>query len=220
MNINEVEKAIYLLSIKDVTSYKVSKATGISESTIGRYLKGDKPTLANAKMIIRYFESKNEKTHNDAKAITNFNYAMIPLVTIHAQGGYAKGYGDEEYIEQLPTVPVMVDKTYKGKYIVFEVDGDSMDDGSRNSIYDGDKILCREVKRELWKSKLHIKDWYFVIVLKNEGITVKKIVNHSVENGLIKCHPLNSLFEDFTVSLNDVSELYSVVKIVDRNIRL
>src|SRR5690606_28808049 len=100
------------------------------------------------------------------------------------------------------------------------VEGDSMDDGSRNSLCEGDKILCREVKQELWTSKLHFKDWYFVMAMKNDGIVVKQITAHDVENGIICCHSLNPLFEDFEINLRDVAELYNVIKIVDRNTRI
>jgi transcriptional regulator with XRE-family HTH domain len=155
-----------------------------------------------------------------AKAVSNLEFLQIPFVPIHAQGGYTKGYGDVEYIESLPTIPVIVDKNYRGKYRVFEVEGDSMDDGTRGAICDGDKILGREVKRELWTSKLHIKDWYFVLCMKNDGITVKQIISHEVENGKVICHPLNQIFENFEVNLEDVAELYNVIKIVDRNTRI
>jgi phage repressor protein C with HTH and peptisase S24 domain len=212
------EKVSLLLSQKKVTNYKISKATGISETAIGRYVKGDKPTLANAKQIISFFE--NLSGVGGAKALNEFQFLNIPFIPVHAQGGYTKGYGDHEYIENLPTIPVIVDKNYKGKYRVFEVEGDSMDDGTRNALYNGDKILGREVKRELWEHKLHIKDWYFIIVMINDGITVKQIINHGLENGEIQCHPLNPMFEDFAVNLNDVAELYNVIKIVDRNTRI
>lgn len=212
-------KVSQYLKDKSQSNYKIAKCTGLSESTIGRYVKGDKPTLVNAKILLQYFENGAHVLSN-AKVIDDIEFLNIPLIQIPAQGGYLKGYGDIEYVDGLPTFPVIVDKTYRGKYRVFEVSGDSMDDGSRESICDKDKILCREVKRELWANKLHIKDWLFVIVHRTEGITVKQITSHNVESGEIRCHPLNSIFDDFTLNLNDVVELYNVIKIVDRNTRL
>lgn len=152
--------------------------------------------------------------------VSGAEFIQVPLVPVSAQAGYPQGYGDLGYIESLPTVPVIVDRFYHGNYRVFEVNGDSMDDGSRHAIFDKDKILCREVRRDLWKNKLHIRDWFFVIVHRTEGVTVKQIVDHDVEKGEIVCHPLNPLFEDFKLSLNDVVELYNVIKIVDRNTRI
>jgi len=156
----------------------------------------------------------------NAHAVENISYMEVPIVHVHAKCGYLSGYGDKEYISKLPTMPVIVDKTYLGKYMIFEAEGDSMDDDSRRAICDGDKVLGREVKRELWRSKLHYNDWYFVIVHKTDGVTIKKIIDHDVENGIITCHPLNPLFHDYKICLDEVAELYNVIKIVERSARL
>ena len=156
---------------------------------------------------------------NNARVKEINNFMNIPLVTVRAKAGYLTGYGDMEYIESLPTVPVIVDRTYKGKYLTFEVDGDSMDDGTRQAICDRDVVLGRDIKKELWKSKLHIKDWNFIIVHKY-GITVKRITDHNTETGIIKCHSVNPIYEDFELSLDETYELYNLIKIVDRNVKL
>jgi len=156
----------------------------------------------------------------EAKAVKITEFVKIPFIQAHARAGYLTGYGDDEFIDELPTIPVIVDRNFKGKYRIFEIEGDSMDDGSRFSLYDGDKVLCREIRQDLWQYKLHIKDWYFVIVSKTEGIIVKQITDHNVETGYIICHPLNPYFDDITINLNDVVELYNVIKIVDRNTRI
>lgn len=156
----------------------------------------------------------------NAKLVDNIQYMEVPVVHIHARCGYLTGYGDPVYIDSLPTMPVIVDKTYNGNYRVFETAGDSMDDGSRKAIFEGDKVLCREVKRDLWLYKLHFKDWYFAIVDKREGIVIKQIIDHDVEKGIITCHSLNPLFEDYEIHLDDVAELYNVIKIVERSARL
>jgi transcriptional regulator with XRE-family HTH domain len=165
-------------------------------------------------------EMLSEKRFNDAKILDDVHFMYVPFIPIYARAGYMTGYGDPEYIDELSTIPVLTDRTYKGKYRRFEVEGDSMDDGTRKAICDGDKILCREVKRDLWRDKLHIRDWYFVLVSRYEGITIKQITDHNVETGDVICHPLNSIFEDFSVNLDDVSELYNVIKIIDRNTRI
>jgi hypothetical protein len=156
---------------------------------------------------------------NDATIVVGSDFIHVPLVPVSAQAGYPAGFGDLGYIGSLPTIPAIVDKNYHGNYRVFEVNGDSMDDGSRYAIYDKDKILCREVKRELWNHKLHFRDWFFVIVHRTEGVTVKQITDHNVETGDITCHPLNPLFDDFTLNLSEVIELYNVIKIIDRSAR-
>lgn len=159
------------------------------------------------------------KQISTSKALDNLDFMNVPLVPVRGKAGYLTGYGDMDYIDSLATMPVLVDKTYKGKYRCFEVDGDSMDDGTRDAICDKDIVLGRDIKRELWKSKLHINDWNFIIVHK-DGITIKRISRHDVENGIIKCHSLNSLYDDFELNLNNVIELYNLVKIIDRSGKL
>src|ERR1035437_2239347 len=104
---------------------------------------------------------------------------QVPLVNQYAYAGYLNGYTDADYMEELPKVPFIVDREYKGKYVCFEVRGDSMDDGSSDSYLPGDIALCREISPNLWQSKLHISKWDFIIVHKTEGILIKKIMEHN-----------------------------------------
>lgn len=217
-----------LIESKNVTPYEISAKTGISQSTLSRILNDDtaKPNIRNTDLLALYFNvsrdwllTGKEDNLQNASAKDNLDFMKVPIVPVRGKAGYLTGYGDQEYIEALPTMPVIIDKTYKGKYRCFEVEGDSMDNGTRGSIYDKDIVLGREVKRELWRCKLHINAWNFIIVHK-EGITIKRIVEHDVENGTIKCHSLNSLYEDFTLQLDNVVELYNLIKTVDRVERL
>lgn len=138
----------------------------------------------------------------------------VPLVNQYAYGGYMRGFSDVTYIDTLPKTPWMVEREYKGNYMSFEVKGDSMDDGSRDSYIDGDILLCREISNDLWtKNKLHIKKWDFVIVHKTEGIVIKRITSHEVEKGIINLHSLNEQYSDYEVKLKHVLKIFNVVKV-------
>lgn len=151
--------------------------------------------------------------YNEARPI-NSKIKMIPLVSQYAQAGYLCGFGDQEYVDSLPTIPFMVDHEPKGHYMAFEVKGDSMFDGSYDSLVEGDLLMCREINFDFWKSKLYIKKWNnFVIVHREDGVLVKKIIDHDVERGLITLHSLNPLYEDRVMCLSEVSQLFSVIKI-------
>ena len=128
------------------------------------------------------------------------------MVSLYAHAGYLDGYGNAKYLEMLPKIPVFVDHEPKGYYISFEVRGDSMNDGSINSLAEGDILVCRKICQDLWQYKLHINKWYFVIVHKTEGVIVKKITHHNVETGEITLQSLNDLYPDMTVSLDDVTQ--------------
>lgn len=155
----------------------------------------------------------NKSIQEEVTQLTVGGVMMVPLVNQYAQAGYMMGWADVAYIETLPKIPWIVDKEYKGKYISFEVRGDSMDDGMKHSYEQGDILLCREIGCDYWKSRLHFNAWdAFVIVHKTDGIVLKQIVDHDVEKGIITCHSFNPIYPDFTVDLRDIAQLFNVVK--------
>lgn len=146
-----------------------------------------------------------------------FYLLTTELVPVHAQAGYLIGYQDPEYIDMLPKYTTTVDKYARGKYRHFETNGDSMNNGDiSEAIPDGTIILCREIKREHWKSKLHNHKWpNYVFVHRTEGIVVKQIANQDLLTGEITLRSLNpnkEKYPDYTINLDDVLEIYNVVK--------
>ena len=131
------------------------------------------------------------------------------MVSNKAKAGWSEGYYNEEYLEELPFVMIDSDENYKGKYLAFEVEGDSMEP----DYLEGDIVICREIQRHLWGSKLHYKDWDFVIAHSTNGIMLKEITAHNVETGDITCHSLNPKYEDFVLNLHQVAHLYNVVEV-------
>lgn len=235
----EAWKRVELIIEKEgLNKNSFSKAIGISNNvTITRIINEHRtPSRATCEKIVSAFPAYNlewlltgegnmltdapsQTYHSNARPVDDLSYMNVPVIHIKAQCGYLAGYGDTEYIDTLPTMPVIVDKTYHGKYRIFEAEGDSMNDNSRLAICDGDKVLAREVRRDLWLPKLHINDWYFVIIHRTKGISIKQITAQD-DKGNITCHSLNELFNDYTVNLDDVVEIYNVIKVVERNMRL
>lgn len=144
---------------------------------------------------------------------------QVPLVNQYAYAGYLGGYGDEEYLESLPKIPFILDKEYKGQYLAFEVKGDSMECDTDESIPEGSILLCRNVKQEYWSSKLHINKWDFVIVHKELGVVVKRIINHDVKSGNLTLHSLNDFYNDFVVNLNDIKQIFNIVEVQQKRKR-
>lgn len=154
-----------------------------------------------------YKELKKEAVLLNPNAII-----YVPLVNQYAYAGYLNGFQNETYMNTLPTIPFIADHEAKGNYIAFEVKGDSMNDGTEESYLEGDRLLCREIPSYLWQeSKLHIKKWDFVIV-HEEGIIVKRITNHDVENHTITVHSLNELYPDRVLDLSEVKQIFNVVE--------
>ena len=137
----------------------------------------------------------------------------VPLINQYAYGGYMNGFGDMEYIESLPKIPFSADQEHRGEYLCFEVKGDSMDDGTVDAILERDILLCRNIRKDYWKSKLHINKWDFVIVHREKGIVVKRIIKHDVDSCTLTLHSLNEEYEDFEIHLKDVAQILNIVDI-------
>jgi len=216
-----------------------AESTGLSHQVASNYIKGkqkpDPDKLAqiqqsfddidaewlltgNGNMLKRKKKSEStleNKKNTDAIWVNYERFKLVPLVSHRAQAGFLSGWGDEEYLEDLPKIPWEVDREYKGHYLTFEVSGDSMesDDKPRESLFEGDLLLCREVQKQYWSNKLHIKKWDFVIIHREEGILAKRILNHDTEKGEITLHSLNDYYEDFNVSLDDLVGIFNIVDI-------
>ena len=146
---------------------------------------------------------------SELKEKTYLTHIEVRLVSTNARAGYSESYYSDEYLNDMPTLLIESDKDYHGKYLAFEVDGDSMEP----EYHKGDIVICREIKRELWKDKLHYKEWDFVIAHGTKGIMLKQIVDQNIENGEIVCHSLNQEeHPDFILNLREVSFLYNVVE--------
>lgn len=102
-----------------------------------------------------------------------------------------------------------------GKYKVFDVETDTLYDGTNKSILQGDKVLCRRISKLYWSQQLKIEKYNFVVVCEYETFFTK-IIKHDLQTGEITCHSPNYLYEDFTLNLNDVNELYNIIRIVHR----
>lgn len=146
----------------------------------------------------------------------------VPIIPFKAYAGYLRGFQDPEFYEDLKTISVDVYKEHKGNYIAFEVSGDSMitaDPGLFEYMaLPGWKAVGRELPKHHWKYKLHThKTDTWIIVHNTEGILIKNIAQHDVEESTITIHSLNPKYADEVLQLNDVAQIFSVVKyIIDK----
>ena len=132
-----------------------------------------------------YFFFETDKGNVSVPEVSH-DVTVAPLISQYAYAGYLSGYADHDYLEAQPHY-VAARRHNGGNYVAFEVRGDSMDDGTKRSICEGDILLGRELKRDLWQFKLHIPR-VFIIVHKTDGICCKEIIAHDVEKGIITCH--------------------------------
>lgn len=155
-------------------------------------------------------------SNSEIKEIPITDFMETEYLSIEAQAGYLDSI-DSGTMPKLDTMLTPAEFE-KGNYLIVEIKGDSMDDGSKRSIVDGDRVLVKELDRVHWKNKLHFKQNLFVI-MSNEGIVCKQIIAHDVANGLITCHSWNQFYKDYVISLESVYKLFYIKKMVERRIK-
>lgn len=168
--------------------------------------------------------------HNDDDETGNAKFVFapdgtmgmrVPIVPIKAQAGYLLGYADPEYYEDFETVIIPVSQEHKGTYLGFEVKGDSgittEPELMENNIYPGWRAIGKDLPKSKWKYKLHIHKYdRWIIVHKTEGILIKSIINHDVEQGIITIHSLNPEYKDEDLNLEDIEQIFNVVQIIPK----
>ncbi|WP_207425961.1 helix-turn-helix transcriptional regulator [Pedobacter sp. SYSU D00535] len=145
---------------------------------------------------------------------------QITVVPQKAWGSYPMGHADPEFYDGFETITVPVHRLHRGTYLAFEMKGRSMvnietEEMARKSLWPGQKIIGRDLKREQWQYKLHIhSNEAWIIVHRTDGIMVKEIIDHDLETGLLKLHSWNpdkKEYPDFTIHIDDVEQLFNVV---------
>ncbi|WP_234734161.1 XRE family transcriptional regulator [Tellurirhabdus bombi] len=131
------------------------------------------------------------------------NEENIELVPVKAAMGYCQGgYSDETFIAELPAfrlpLPVI---SKERKYRLFPAGGDSMLPIPSNAYVLGEYV-------EDWYS---IKDGGCYVVICEEGIVVKKVINQLTSQRRLVLHSLNPAYEPYELPVEQVRELWKYV---------
>lgn len=129
----------------------------------------------------------------------NENIIYVPA---KARAGYLNGYGDTDYIESLPSfhMPHLTNGTFR----CFEVKGNSM----VRTFFDGDLVFGKYVEH-----LNDIKDGrVYIIVSRNEGIVLKRVINRIIERGklILKSDNKDGNYPAYTINAEDVLEVWYV----------
>lgn len=161
-------------------------------------------------------EMLESKPRNEVTPIAEGEYMMVEYVDLRASAGRL-GVG---CVDQLPeTHRRLVPKEFdNGKFLIVRVDGDSMDDGSKRSLSDGDEVLIY-LNEDGLNNGLPIRKTVFVIT-SSDGNILKQITEINREEKYIVCRSFNSQYEDFKVKFEDIFQIFTVCKVVNRQISL
>ncbi|NQY30134.1 MAG: transcriptional regulator [Flavobacteriaceae bacterium] len=124
----------------------------------------------------------------------------INFIGAQARAGYLNGYGDPEYIEQLPSFSMPMLKN--GTYRCFEVKGNSMS----TTIYDGDLLFGKYVD----DFDYILDGRIYVIISKNDGVVVKRVINRIKESGklILKSDNKDGNYPMFSINAEDIIEVW------------
>ena len=113
-----------------------------------------------------------------------------------------------------------VDRVARGNYLSFEVKGDSMDTGERNSFEAGDRVLVRELERPYWRDTIRFHERPYWVVVFGSSVLIKQLIAQDQSKGTLTFHSLNPSpeYADFTLCENDIRALYYVIKKKPREI--
>ncbi|WP_153846343.1 MULTISPECIES: hypothetical protein [Sphingobacterium] len=244
MSVYQGEKFKLYLKNKGISVISAAEMLQVARNTVYQYFRTENLTREVVTNIITTFNTTEEEVFevsesktikSNARDIGNpeiydedgdqkfteispGRYRMgTELVPVYAQAGYLTGYADKEFIEELPKHYITVDKYVRGKYRSFEISGHSMDNGDvKEAMPDGTIATGREVKRELWKSKLHNHQWpNWIFVHRTEGIVAKQIAHQDLETGQLILRSLNpdkDKYPDIQVFMDEIEQIYNVIK--------
>lgn len=157
---------------------------------------------------------KTKNGTNEVIPVPEDSYIMVEYIDLATSAGLL-GIGDISVLPEEKTR--LIPREYKkGNYLVVRVSGDSMDDGSKRSLSDGDEILIKQYTDPI--EYLPIRTKLFVVNT-NNGSIVKQITKIDKSAEQIICHSFNEKYPDQVVELSEIIQLFEVEKIVNSKIR-
>ena len=222
---------------KGVTQTDLAKAVGVSLRTIQTYEKKD-ASISNKRLekIAAYFElsvielqirevNEEEATYGNQKPFDHFGsrcysldfgktFMLVRLLLAEKQGEYAKTIKNNEEPTDVMKTGFVLETLQDSSHLAFEIAGDSMNDGSIQSIPNKAIVLGVEhTVNELVKEPGLFLDHSMVLVL-HDRITCKKIIAVDADKKEITCGNLNTSpeFNDFRLPLSDILQLFKVIK--------
>ena len=142
------------------------------------------------------------------------DFRAVEFVDLHASAG-PLGMSNIDFLPD--TKRRLIPKEYEnGNYLVVRVDGDSMNDGTPRSLYDGDEVLICEKTNYRWY-EMPIRKTLFVICSR-DGNVLKQIGEINFKEGYIVCHSFNPSHGDYRIAFEDILQVFVVLHVVYRKI--
>jgi transcriptional regulator with XRE-family HTH domain len=131
---------------------------------------------------------------------------LITIVPVKASAGYMSGYGDREFIGQLPRFSLPLPELGNERTRrVFQIRGDSM-----LPIQPGSYVLCE-----------YLQDWSelvdgatYILLTLNDGIVYKRVYHQRAKNNELQLMSDNPDYRPYSIQLNEVSEIWKAIGVI------
>ena len=209
---------------KDLTQMELAEELGVKRASIGSYEENrSEPRLETIIKACDFFNisiddlvnkdlskvSENEIIIDDNRlriltiAVDSENEELITFVPIKASAGYLTGYGDLDFIEELPKFRLPFNELSRGKtYRAFEIKGDSM-----LPISSGSYIICEYVT----DIKSLKSSYCYVLVSQDEGIVYKRVINRIQDSREFVLKSDNKEYEPYNINCESITEAWKAV---------
>ena len=135
----------------------------------------------------------------------------IEMVPVWAAAGYAAGgFIQPTFISKLPHFRLPGAAYRNGSFRCFEVHGSSME----GTLKDGDWLICRYVEK--WAHD--ILDNRVYVIVTEQDILVKRVLNQINERGMLSLHSDNPTFDVQFMDWHDVREVWQGVARLTRDL--
>ncbi|GAA4139465.1 hypothetical protein GCM10022216_17600 [Sphingobacterium kyonggiense] len=208
----------FLRKKKGLTQQQFADLMEIKRASVGAYEEDRaEPKYELLKKIAEYYELTMDELANDVidekwKPVAKSNASNlrvlsvtvdsedrenIELVPVKASAGYLNGYGDPEFVKELPKFSLPFMK--QGSYRAFEIKGDSM-----LPLPSGSIIIAE-----------YVENWHdvksgstYVVVSANDGVVYKRIGQKFKEDKGLKLVSDNKTYEPYWVEATDILEIW------------
>lgn len=203
-----LKSATYL---SDVLNGRHPVSEQISDSLVKAFPEYSKDWLLTGEgtMLVGESDVKANAKELDPEGL---NWISVPVIPFRAMAGSTGWYEDvfaDEWKEKRTVIAPLGAKAID--HAIFTVTGDSMEP----TLIEGDEILAKHVPFDCYKeNRLRIYNYsIWIIATKSEGILIKNITEHDVENHTITCHSFNDKYSDFVLDLSEVKDIYHIVSL-------
>lgn len=208
----------FLRKKSGLTQQEFADLMEIKRASVGAYEEGRaEPKYELLDKIARYYELTMDELVNDtidtdwkptprsnasnvrvlSITVDSDDRENIELVPVKASAGYLNGYGDPEYVAELPRFSLPMFR--QGTYRAFEIQGDSMLPLTQGSVIIGEYV-------EDWNA---IKPGQtYVVVSGNEGVVYKRIGQKYKEDKGLQLVSDNKMYDPYWIPAADVLEVW------------